>query len=109
VSAANPAVQVDLVADLGATVTLALAEDNDFTLAVTYMGEEPGRPSGTSSEVSGTGSSTEILTLRNSPTSEWQFEIQLDGDALTEADTSFDFGGNGTLEDAKLSLDLSGA
>jgi hypothetical protein len=111
VSVANPTLQVDLVADLGATVTLVLAEDNDFTLTVTYMGEEPGGPWGTSSEVTGTWSSTEILTLRTSPTSEWQFEIQLDGDALTltEADTSFDFGGNDTIEDAKLSLDLTRA
>ena len=111
VSVANPTLQVDLVADLGATVTLLLAEDNDFTLTVTYTGEEPGGPWGTSSEVTGTWSSTEILTLRTPPTSEWQFEIQLNGDALTltEADTSFDFGGNGTLEDAKLSLDLTRA
>jgi hypothetical protein len=111
VSVANPAVQVDLVADFGATVTLVLAEDEDFTLTVAYMGEEPGGPWGTSSEVSGTWSSTDILTLRTSPTSEWQFEIQLNGDALTltEADASFDFDGNGTPEDAKLSLDLTRA
>lgn len=111
VSVANPAVQVDLVADRGATVTLVLAEDNDFTLTVTYAGEEPGGPWGTSSEVIGTWSSTDILTLQTSPTSQWQFEIQLIGDALTltEADTSFDFDGDGTPEDAKLGLDLTRA
>ena len=111
VSVANPAVRVDLVADLNATVTLVLAADNDFTLTVTYEGEEPGGPWGTNSEETGTWSSTDILTLQTSPTSEWQFEIELNGDALTltEADTSFDFGGDGTLEDAKLSLNLTRA
>ncbi|MGB5695103.1 MAG: hypothetical protein WBM46_05590 [Polyangiales bacterium] len=111
VSVANPAVRVDLVADLGATVTLVLAANNDFTLTVTYTGEEPGGPWGMSSEVPGTWSSTDILTLQTSPTSEWQFEIELNDDALslTEADTSFDFGQNGTPEDAKLSLDLTRA
>jgi len=111
VSVADPATRVDLVVDLGATVTLVLAEEDDFSLTVRYAGEEPGGPWGTSSEVSGTWSSTDVLTLRTSPTSEWQFEIVLNGDALTltEADTSFDFGGNGTLEDGKLSLDLTRA
>jgi len=111
VSVANSAVRVDLVADLGASVMLVLAEDNDFTLTVTYLGEEPGGPWGTSSEVTGTWSSTDILTLQTSPTSQWQFEIELDGDALTltEADTSFDFDEDGMQEDAKLGLDLTRA
>ena len=109
VSVANPAVRVDLVADLGATVTLVLAADNDFTLTVTYAGEETGEPWGTNSEVTGTWSSTDILTLQTSSMGQWQFEIELNDDALTltEADTSFNFGGDGTPEDAKLSLDLT--
>jgi hypothetical protein len=108
VSVAEPSIRVDLVADLGATVMLVLSEDNDFTLTVTYAGEEPGGPWGTSSETKGIWRSTDILTLQTSPTNEWQFEIELDDDALTltEADTSFDFGGDDAPEDAKLSLDL---
>jgi hypothetical protein len=111
VSVANPADRVDLVADLGATVTLVLEADDDFTLTVTYTGEEPGGPWGTSSEVTGTWSATDVLTLQTSPTSNWQFEIDLHGDSLslTEADTSFDFDGDGTVEDADLSLDLTRA
>jgi hypothetical protein len=111
VSVANPAVRVDLVADLGATVTLVLAANNDFTLTVSYTGEEPGGPWGMSSQVPGTWSSTDILTLQTSPTSQWQFDIELNDDALTltEADTSFDFGQNGVPEDAKLNLDLTRA
>jgi hypothetical protein len=113
VSMANPADRVDLVADLGAAVTLVLEADNNFTLTVTYTGEEPGGPWGMNSVDSGTWSVTDVLTLQMSPTSEWQFEADLDagGNALTltEADTSFDFGGDGTLEDADLSLELTRA
>ena len=111
VSMADPAVHVDLVADLGASVTLVLEADNNYTLTVTYTGDEPGDswPWGTNSVVTGNWSATDVLTLQTSPTSEWQFEIQLNGDSLslTEADTSFDFGGDGTPEDADLSLDLT--
>jgi hypothetical protein len=112
VSVGNPAVRVDLVADLGATVTLVLEANNDFTLTVTYAGDEPGRPPwGANSMMTGTWSATDILTLQTSPTSQWQFETDLNGDvlSLTEADTSFDFGADGTLEDADLSLDLTRA
>lgn len=112
VSMADSTVQVDLVGDLGATVTLVLAANKDFTLTVTYTGEEPGVPPwAASSVVTGTWSSTDILTLRTSPTSEWQFEIDLQGDmlTLTEADTSFDFRGDGTMEDADLGFILTRA
>jgi len=111
VSMANPAVRVDLVADLDATVSLVLAADNNFTLTVTYTGDEPGGPWGTSSVVTGTWSATDILTLRISATSEWQFETVLSGDSLilTEADTSFDFDGDGAIEDADLSFQLTRA
>ncbi len=111
VSMVDPADQVDLVADFAAIVTLELEADNDFTLIVTYAGEGPGGPPpwGMSSVVTGTWSSTDVLTLMMSPTSEWQFEIDLDVDmlTLTEADTSFDFDGDGTIEDADLSFELT--
>lgn len=111
VSMANTAVQVDLVADLGAAVTLVLGPDNNFTLTVAYTGDEPGGPWGTSSVVTGTWSSTDVLTLQMSATSQWQCEVDLNGDSLTltEADTSFDFDGNGTVEDADLSFELTRA
>lgn len=113
VSMTDSTVQVDVVGDLGATVTLVLAADNNFTLTVTYTGQEPGDspPWGTSSVVTGTWSVTDVLTLQTSPTSEWQFEIDLNGDSLilTEADTSFDFNADGTPDDADLSLDLTRA
>ena len=111
VSMADPAVYVDSVADLGASVMLVLEADNNFTLTVTHTGDEPGDswPWGTNSVVTGTWSATDILTLQTAPTSEWQFEIHLNGDSLslTEADTSFDFSGDDTPEDADLSLDLT--
>ena len=110
---ANPTDQVDLVSDLDATVTLELDASDEFTLTVTYAGEGPGGPPpwGTSSSVAGTWSATDVLTLTTSPTSEWQFEIDLNGDTLvlTEADTSFDFDGDGTVEDADLSFELTRA
>jgi hypothetical protein len=109
VSMANPAIRVDLVADLDANVTLVLDADDTFTLTVAYTGVEPGGPWGMSSVVTGTWSTTDVLTLQTSPTSQWQFEAVLDGDSLTlsEADTSFDFDGDGTVEDADLGLDLT--
>jgi len=111
VSMANPAVQVDVVRDLGATVTLILEANDDFTLTVTYTEQEPGGSWlwGANSEVKGTWSSTDVLTLQTSPTGNFQFEIDLNGDSLilTEADSSFDFDGNGTPDDADLSLDLT--
>jgi hypothetical protein len=86
-----------------------LEADNDFTLTLSYTGNEPGGPWGTSSEVTGVWSATDVLTLRTSPTSEWQFEADLDGDllTLTGADTAFDFDGDDTFEDADLSLELT--
>jgi hypothetical protein len=92
--------------------SVELEANNDFTLTVTYAGDEPGRPPwGANSMMTGTWSATDILTLQTSPTSQWQFETDLNGDvlSLTEADTSFDFGADGTLEDADLSLDLTRA
>lgn len=108
VSMADSTVRIDLVADLGATVTLVLEANNHFALAVTYSGQEPGGPWGMTSTVEGTWSATDILTLTISSTSQWQFETNLEGDTLhlTEADTSFDFDGDGTVEDADLSFDL---
>jgi hypothetical protein len=112
VSVADSSVRVDLVADLDATVTLVLEPepDNDFTLTVSYEGPEPGGPWGFDEEVTGTWSaSKDVLTLTISETSQWQFEIDLQGDRLrlTEADTSYDFDGDDVLEDADLSLDLT--
>jgi hypothetical protein len=109
VSIDDPAARVNLVGDLGATVTLVLEADNDFTLTLSYTGNEPGGPWGTSSEVTGVWSATDVLTLQTSPTSEWQFDAELDGDllTLTGADAAFDFGGDGTFEDADLSLELT--
>ena len=74
------------------------------------MGDDPGGRWGTR-VVTGTWNSTDVLTLQTSPTSEWQFQIDLDGDSLilTEADTSFDFDKDGTMEDADLSLELTRA
>lgn len=108
VSMADPTVRIDLVTDLGAAVTLELEPDNDFTLTLAYTGPEPGGPWGMSAVVTGTWTATDVLTLQTSPTSQWQFEIDLEGDTLrlTEADTSFDFDEDGTPEDADLSLDL---
>jgi hypothetical protein len=59
--------------------------------------------------VTGVWSATDVLTLQTSPTSEWQFEADLVGDllTLTEADSAFDFDGDGTFEDADLSLELT--
>jgi hypothetical protein len=109
VSMANPAVRVDLVADLGASVTLVLDADDSFTLTVAYTGDEPGGPWGMNSVVRGTWSTSDVLTLQTSPTSQWQFEAVLDGDSLTlsEADTSFDFTGDGMVEDADLGFELT--
>jgi len=111
VSMTNPADQVDVVGDLGATVTLVLADDDNFTLTVSYTGQEPGDsyPWGVNSTVTGTWSATDVLTLQTSPTSEWQFEIDLNGDSLglTEADSSFDFNDDGIPDDADLSMDLT--
>jgi hypothetical protein len=109
VSIDDPAARVDLVGDLGATVTLVLEADNDFTLTLSYTGNEPGGPWGTSSEVTGVWSATDVLTLQTSPTSEWQFDTDLDGDllTLTGADAAFDFDEDGTFEDADLSLELT--
>jgi hypothetical protein len=108
VSKADPAVRVDLVGDLGATVTLVLEADNDFTLTRSYTGNDPGGPWGTGSET-GVWSATDVLTLQFSLTSELQFEADLDGDllTLTGADAAFDFDGDDTFEDADLSLELT--
>lgn len=108
VSKADSTVRVDLIANRDAMVTLELEADNDFALTVAYDGAGPGGPWGFNEVVTGTWGATDILTLTVSPTSQWQFEIDLQGDTLrlTEADTSFDFDEDGTPEDADLSFEL---
>jgi hypothetical protein len=60
--------------------------------------------------VSGTWSSTDVLTLNLPPvgeiSGEWQFDATLSGDTLTltGADTSWDFDDDGSIEDAKFNL-----
>ena len=108
VSVANPAVRVDLVADYDATLTLTLSAGDAFTMVLHYADGGPGGPWGGDATVTGTWSSTDVLTLQTTPTSQWQFETVLSGTTLTltEADTSFDFGSDGTVEDADFGMTL---
>jgi hypothetical protein len=108
VSLDDGSVRVDLVSELGATLTLTLAEAGDFTMVLDYAGGGPGGPWGEDQTITGTWNSTDVLTLQTSPTSQWQFEAVLTGTTLTlsDADTSFDFGDDGTIEDAKLGMAL---
>lgn len=108
VSLANPAVRADLVEDYGAALTLVLAANDAFTMALDYADPGPGGPWGADATITGTWSSTDVLTLQTSPTSQWQFETVLNGNTLTltEADTSFDFDGDGAPEDADFGMTL---
>ncbi len=109
VSVANAAVRVDLVDDYGATLTLTLTANDAFTMVLDYPDAGPGGPWGGDATVTGTWSSTDVLTLQTTPTSQWQFETVLSGNTLTltEADTSFDFDGDGTPEDADFGMTLT--
>jgi hypothetical protein len=107
VSNTNPNVQVDLIR-LGATATLVLQQNNDFAFSLTWA-NPPGGVWGTDITEDGTWSSTDVLTLTTSPTNTWQFEASLNGDSLilTEADTSYDFDGDGNVEPASFNMDLA--
>jgi hypothetical protein len=111
VKVGSPDVRVDLVGDLGASATLVLADGGTFTFALTYGGNPPGGVWGTDIAVGGTWSSTDVLTLETSPTSQWQFEATLSGNTLTlsEADTDYDFDGDGTPEAADFGMTLARA
>ncbi|MDT8437317.1 MAG: hypothetical protein RRA92_11260 [Gemmatimonadota bacterium] len=108
VSVARPATRADLVQQ-GATATLILAQGGSFTFDLAWPGGEPGGVWGTELALAGTWTSTDVLTLQTSPTSEWQFEAVLTGDVLvlSEADTEYDFDGNGSLEACDLGMRLA--
>ena len=106
ISDANANDRVDLIA-LGASATLVLAQNNGFTFTLTWA-EPPGGVWGNDVTQVGTWSSTDVLTLSTAPNNTWQFEAVLNGDALTltEADTSYDFDGDGNVESASFNMDL---
>ena len=106
ISEANPNVRVDLIA-LGASATLVLAQNSDFTFSLIWA-KPPGGVWGTDVSEVGTWSSTDVLTLTTGPNNTWQFEAVLNGDSLflTEADTSYDFDGDGNVESASFNMDL---
>ena len=102
VSVANPSTKVDIVAQ-GSTVTLVL-DTSTFTLTITDPGKAPKVTTGTWT------STTDTMTLEPSGMSGgWTFDMTLSGNTLTlsGANVLFDFGGTGTVQDAKLNLVLT--
>lgn len=101
VDKSNPSAKVELIA-LGGTVTLTLKQDKTFTLTVSIPGQSPEADQGTWS------SSSDVLTLTYSPTSNMQFDLGLSGNTLSlgGADAPFDVNDDGVEESTKLSVKM---
>ncbi len=101
-SVANPSTKVDIVAQ-GSTVTLVLAAST-FTLTITDQGQSPKVTAGSWT------SSMDTMTLKPSGVSfDWTFDMNQSGNTLTlsGANVNFDFGADGTMEEAKLNMVLT--
>ena len=103
VNAANPAQSVDVIAR-GTTMTLAFEARGSFTLTTV----DPGRAARV---VTGAWTfSHDVLTIvRAGQPGSSRFDVTLDGNDLTldGGRVEYDFGDDGRLEDAILSMDLT--
>ena len=99
----NPAIRVDVVNDLAATVTVAFEDDDSFTVLVQVPGEPDEIIAGTWS-VSG---NTITLNPDGEPF-DWQFAVSLSGDTLTleGGDVAFDVDDDGDEDECDLNLVL---
>lgn len=99
----NPAVRVDVVAQLDATVTVTFNDDDTFSILV----EVPGEPD---TDITGTWSvSGDILTLNpDGEAFDWQFDASLAGNILTleGGDVAYDVDDDGTEDECNLNLEL---
>jgi hypothetical protein len=101
VSAADPSITYDVVAQ-GGTATLVLTS-NTFTLTIAKAGAAPQITNGSYT------STSDLMTLTPAGMSfTWVFEMSLSGDnlILNGANVEFDFNGDRTNEPAKLNLAL---
>jgi len=102
VSQANSGLRTDVVTQ-GTTVALALQSAGTYTFTMTDPGQSPNATNGS------WGASTDVLTLKPTGVSfNIQFDMTQSGNNLTlnGGHVQFDFGADGSLEEAILNMTL---